>query len=77
LINQKGQSTAIQDLLVNLPSYLRTDIPVSVKLPTEAGGYVIIAEFTPANGEKVISRRFLKIGQATSYQFYDINPLAK
>ncbi|MBC7889676.1 MAG: glycoside hydrolase family 2 [Ferruginibacter sp.] len=77
LINHKGQAFAEQDFPVNLPSYLRTDIPVSVNLPADAGGYVLVAEFNPANGEKVISRRFLKIGQAASYQYYDINPVRK
>ncbi len=77
LINHKGKTFAEQDLPVSLPSYLRTNIPVSINLPADAGGYVLVAEFTPVNGEKVISRRFLKIGQLASYQYYDINPTSK
>ncbi|HEX7584638.1 MAG TPA: glycoside hydrolase family 2 TIM barrel-domain containing protein, partial [Prolixibacteraceae bacterium] len=77
LINQKGQSTSKQDFQVKLNSFVRTDIPVSLVLPTEAGGYVLVAEFTPDNGITVISRRFLKIGQAANYSFFNLSPKEK
>jgi len=77
LINQKGQSTAEQNFRVKLNSFVRTDIPVSVTLPIETGGYILVAEFTPENGSTVISRRFLKIGQAANYLYFDLNPKVK
>jgi hypothetical protein len=43
-------------------------------LPAVAGGYVLVAEFTPDNGTTVISRRFLKIGAAAEYSFFKLNP---
>ena len=47
-----------------------------VWLPSEAaGGYVLVAEFTPENGTPVISRRFLKVGQAANYSYFNINPI--
>jgi hypothetical protein len=46
-------------------------------LPTQAGGYVLVAEFTPENGIPVISRRFLKIGQAANYLYFNINQEVK
>ncbi len=63
-----------QTIQVKLDSFVRTDIPVSMILPAEAGGYVLVAEFTPDNGTAVISRRFLKIGAAADYSFFQLNP---
>jgi beta-galactosidase len=77
LLNQKGESVSEQQLPVKLQSFLRTDIPVSIVLPVEIGGYVLVAEFTPENGESVISRRFLKVGQASEYRYFNLNPLSK
>jgi len=77
LVNQEGNSFAEQNFPVNLNSFVRTDIPVSILMPAQSGGYIIVAEFTPENGNPVISRRFLKIGKATDYSFYQLNPAGK
>ncbi len=74
LIDNTGKYVSEQTLPVRLQSFLRTDIPVSLTLPSQIGGYVLVAEFTPENGQRVISRRFLKIGQAASYMYFNINP---
>ncbi|HBL77458.1 MAG: beta-glycosidase [Bacteroidetes bacterium GWF2_42_66] len=77
LIDQKGRSTSEQTIPVKLNSYVRTDIPVFLVLPVEAGGYVLVAEFTPENGQPVISRRFLKVGQAEKYNYFKLDPISK
>jgi beta-galactosidase/beta-glucuronidase len=77
LIDHTGKTTGEQQFAVKLPSWLRTDIPVSLNLPAQPGGYLLVAEFTPGNGEKVISRRFIKIGNADSYQYFNLSPNAK
>jgi len=77
LINQQGKSISEQTFPVKLNSLVRTDIPVSLLLPPIAGGYILVAEFTPENGSPVISRRFLKIGQSADYSFYQLNPEVK
>lgn len=74
LIDQKGQVRAEQLLPVKLGPWVRTDIPVSITLPAAPGGYALVARFTPEKGEPAISRRFLKIGQADTYTFYQLNP---
>jgi hypothetical protein len=74
LINSKGKISAEQNFPVKLESFLRSDIPVSLALPTETDGYVLVAEFTPENGTAVISRRFLKIGLADKYNYYQLSP---
>jgi len=77
LLNEKGETASEQMLTAKLESYQRTNVPVSVTLPTKAGGYVLVAEFTPENGKTVISRRFLKVGQGNEYKYYKVNPFIK
>lgn len=77
LVDQKGRSTPEQTIAVKLNPYVRTDIPVFLVLPSKTGGYVLVAEFTTENGQPVISRRFLKVGQAEKYSYFKINPINK
>ena len=77
LVNQEGKSSTEQTIPVNLNSFIRTDIPVSMLMPTTPGGYILVSEFTPENGNPVISRRFLKIGKANDYSFYQLSPVVK
>jgi hypothetical protein len=74
LINSKGQSVSEQNFPVKLESFARTNIPVSMILPAETGGYVLVAEFTPENGKRVVSRRFLKVCQTEKYSYFNLNP---
>jgi hypothetical protein len=74
LIGQKGEVLTRQELKVQLDSFVRKEIPVSLILPAVPGGYVLVAEFTPENGSAVISRRFLKVGEASTYNYYTLKP---
>jgi len=75
LINQQGKIASEQSLSVKLEPFDRTDIPVSVILPFEAGGYVMVAEFSAEKGTPVISRRFLKVGQMEKYNYFSFNSI--
>jgi len=77
LLNANGQTVSEQNFQVKLESFLRTDIPVSIVLPSEPGGYLLVAEFTPENGKTVVSRRFLKVGQVEKYTYFNFNPISK
>jgi len=77
MIDQNGKSTSEQTIPVKLQSFLRTEIPISLNLPTLSGGYVIVAEFTSENGTPVTSRRFLKVGKAGEYSYFNLNPAGK
>jgi hypothetical protein len=74
LINPKGVISTEQNFPVKLESFLRTVLPVSLALPAETDGYVLVAEFTPEKGTTVMSRRYLRIGQADKYNYYQLNP---
>jgi beta-galactosidase len=77
LIDSTGRTVSEQSNPAKLQSYLRTDLPVSITLPTKAGGYVLIAEFTPENGIPVISRRFIKVGKLAEYKYFNLSPYTK
>jgi beta-galactosidase/beta-glucuronidase len=77
VIDQNGKNASEQTIDVKLKSFLRTDIPVSLILPSQTGGYVLVAEFTPDGGQRVISRRFLRVGQAEKYNYFNLNSSVK
>lgn len=77
VIDQDGKNVSEQTIPVKLQPFLRTDIPVALTLSSQTGGYVMVAEFTPEKGLTVISRRFLKVGNAEKYNFFNINPALK
>ncbi len=74
MIDYSGKSVTEQTKSVNLQPYIRTDIPVSLKMPDIKGGYVLVAEFTPEKGNTVVSRRFIKVGKASVYTYYKLMP---
>ena len=71
LTDVSGKSSGEQEFGVTLNSYVRSDIPVSVSLPSVPGGYVLVAEFTADGGTPVISRRYLKVGEAGEYRYWE------
>ena len=77
LLNEKGETASEQTFTVKLESNQRTNVPVSLTVPSETGGYVLVAGFTPENGQTVISRRFLKVGEAIAYNYFKVNPIIK
>jgi hypothetical protein len=77
LLNAKGQTASEQRFPVRLEPFFRTEIPISMVLPSEAGGYVLVAEFAPENGKTIVSRRFLNIGQPKEYKYFNLNPINK
>ncbi len=77
LLDNKGKSVSEQTFPVKLESFIRTDLPVSLVLPTEAGGCTLVAEYTPENGKPVVSRRFLRVGLMNDYKYFSLNPMNK
>lgn len=72
LLDSSGKAVIEQSSGVKLQPFMRTDIPVSIQLPEVTGGYVLVAEFTPEGGKPVLSRRFLRVGQAERYSYYNL-----
>jgi beta-galactosidase/beta-glucuronidase len=76
LINESGQSVAHAERKITIAEYGKKYEPVALNLPGQAGGYVLCARFI-ADGsnreEGVLSRRFLRVGEADSYHYYQIS----
>ena len=77
LINDKGVVVSKQDMPIKIEPLLKKTLPGMIDLPTEKGGYLLVAEYFPENNTRpVISRRYLKIGDSPgeNYNFHDLNP---
>lgn len=76
LLNSAGKEVQKRELAVAIPAFGRQALPMTLPLPTQADGYLLLAEFRPdgqPTTKPVLSRRYLKVGQAgQSYRFYEL-----
>lgn len=73
LLNTAGKTVSEKHRIVVLKPFNRTDIMESLSLPLKPGGYLVVAEFTPAGtNNKIISRRYIRIGGASTYEYYNL-----
>jgi hypothetical protein len=74
LLNSKGKIVSQQNRQINIPAYGKKTLSCKIDLPDDKDGYLMLAEYYPQGGTKpVISRRYLKIGDAgDKYVFYDL-----
>ncbi len=75
LLDSKGNPAIERKMEVALKPQQRSDIMVSLDLPDQAGGYLLVAAFTPegSSGE-VISRRYIRIGNLSHYSYFELQP---
>ena len=75
LYNSSGAVVTQQEMNVRIEPQRRTSFPCVMQLPSQAGGYLLVAEYYPeGKTEPVISRRYLKIGDAPQYSFHEVRP---
>jgi beta-galactosidase/beta-glucuronidase len=75
LINGSGEVVSMKTIDCNVPAFERTIVPCSLILPSQAGGYAMIAEcYNDDKKAPVVSRRYLKIGQQDTYFFPELKP---
>ncbi len=75
LLDRQGAEISAQNVAMEIPAKFREDRAVSIKLPDEPGGYLLLAQFTQqGKTEPVLSRRYIKVGNVAKYEFYDIDP---
>ncbi|WP_114778561.1 glycoside hydrolase family 2 protein [Botryobacter ruber] len=72
LLNSKGVAVFKDTVPVTIAASDRTEIPYTIKLPKAADGYLLETSFTE-NGrqDKLLSRRYLKVGKQDQYKFYE------
>jgi beta-galactosidase len=73
LLNSKGESVFTDNISVDLAASDRVEIPYAFSLPKQSDGYLLVSEFIE-NGqtEKLISRRYLKVGKQDQYTFFEL-----
>lgn len=73
LLDKSGTNVWDKVIDLILPACENKFIPICMDLPEKPGGYLILAEFVE-NGKKepVLSRRYIKVGSAEEYSFYDV-----
>jgi hypothetical protein len=73
LLTSKGENVFTDKIKVSLPASDRFEIPYTFKLPGMADGYLLQTFFTEeGKKEKRISRRYIKVGNKDTYNFYDL-----
>ena len=73
LLDSEGKAIVQNQSNIEIEPYGKTYIPTALKLPEQAGGYVIVAEYYPGNSSNpVVSRRYIKVGNSDNYTFFDI-----
>lgn len=72
LLDEKGTIISTQEESIVIEPFGKRLQPCLLKLPSKAGGYLLIAEYHEKGGAKpVLSRRYLKVGDAvTSFKDY-------
>jgi beta-galactosidase len=75
LFDSKGKLAVEKKTDVTLDPLRRTDLIVSLHLPEQAGGYLLVAAFIPAgSSHEVISRRFIRVGKLSQYSYFELQP---
>lgn len=73
LLDDKGITVTEKEVKVNLAAQARTDFSASLVLPEQPGGYLLLVMFYNEHSpsDPVISRRYIKIGEAHEYKFFE------
>jgi hypothetical protein len=75
ILDSDGKKVEQKMMAVTLSAFDRSSFPVEISLPKKPGGYLLLAEFNAEGSEKtVISRRFIKVGEAGEYKYFELQP---
>jgi beta-galactosidase len=75
ILDATGHTVTEKTIAVSLEPLQRTDYLTSLTLPAKPGGYLILSAFTPqGTSESILSRRYIRVGNAASYDFVELHP---
>ncbi|MDH5399316.1 MAG: hypothetical protein OEX02_14290 [Cyclobacteriaceae bacterium] len=74
LYDDGGNAEQLARIPVILPATGQKNIPWNIELPKKPGGYILVAAFNTAGGQKVLSRRFIKVGEVENYSYFGLRP---
>jgi beta-galactosidase len=73
LVDSTGHAVIVKETTIELKPLSTERFIQSMNLPELPGGYLLLAEYFPESASKpVISRRYIRIGQAAAYKFYEL-----
>ena len=76
ILDSSGKTVSKKILPLTFSAFERSFELVEIKLPEKPGGYLLIAEFhTDESKDPVISRRYIKVGVAPEYKYFDMQPV--
>ena len=77
VLDVSGKTVSKKSMTVNLSAFDRSSFSVEIVLPKKPGGYLLIAEFL-SDGfiDPVISRRFIRVGTASEYKYFEIKAVS-
>jgi hypothetical protein len=73
ILDSEGKTVTKKSLPVTLSAFDRSSFLVEISLPKKPGGYLMMAEFVAeGSNEPVLSRRFIKVGIAPGYKYFEL-----
>lgn len=72
IYDENGSEKQLDKKKVDIPANGNISIPACVTLPEKPGGYLLISKFKTEGHDEVISRRYIKVGEAKTYHFFEI-----
>jgi beta-galactosidase len=77
ILDRSGKTVSKKSMTITLSPFDRSSFSVEIPLPKRPGGYLMLAEFLPDGGfDPVISRRYIKVGTASEYKFFEMQPVS-
>ena len=76
ILDSDGKTVSHKIIPVVLANFDRSSLVAEMSLPKKAGGYLLLAEFLgDGKKEPVISRRYIKVGAAAEYRYFEMKPV--
>jgi beta-galactosidase len=73
MLDSNGKQVGGNNLNVELIPLNRSVYHSTIKLPSTPGGYLMVAEFTPAGSSlPIISRRYIRVGEKPEYRYFEL-----
>jgi beta-galactosidase len=77
LLDHQGRELHTRNSRISIPAWGKQLVPEVIDLPSNPGGYLLTADFTPVGEMKrtVTSRRYLRVGsKSDNYEYFSIEP---
>lgn len=75
LLRSDGKTVSKKSIPLVLSAFDRSSVAEEISLPEKAGGYLLLAEFlTGGKKDPVVSRRYIKVGKASDYKYFEMQP---